>query len=82
MMLNTALTIWMSTEKKVELLEIILDGGKVRSYSKCTGNVGPWQKRIVNQLKRQGWELFDEEHNYDSHELIFVKLNLDRLPDK
>jgi hypothetical protein len=74
---GSALDIWMAPARQAELHAIVKAGGKVKSVSGDIGQdedkVKNWQDKKVASMEKAGFKLFDEEHNYDSHELIFTK---------
>ena len=72
---RSALDMWMSDNNKIELFNLLRKGKKIKSISdivETESEINRFNKRIDN-WKKKGWKVFDDEQNYENWETILVK---------
>ena len=73
--IDSAYDIWMSDNNKIELFNLLRKGKKIKSISNTveTDTEEDRFNRRIDNWKKKGWKVFDDEQNYDNWETILVK---------
>lgn len=70
--MSSAAGIWMKPQKRVKLMKAVAAGKTFK-----TGGGADWTdekaKAFKKKMAEKGWKVFDEEENYSSYDVIFVK---------